>query len=92
MAEREGGAQLHEHGPDGGEEVHGAVLEERPVQREAPDVGRVVEVAGRAGGGTDGPVERGPGGRDVAVRDFGRGGGHGGCERVGWGGGSKGSG
>ena len=84
VAEREGGAQLHEHGPGGGEDVHGAVHEERPVQREAPDVGRVVQVGRGAGGGADGPVERRPVRRDVVVWDFGRGGGHCRCMRDGW--------
>jgi hypothetical protein len=71
-----GRAQLHEDSPAGGEDVDGAVEEQRPVQREAPDVGRIVEVVRDAGGGADGPVQGGPSGGNVVVRDYGRGGGH----------------
>ena len=65
------GAQLHEHSPDGGADVDSAVEEQRPVEGEAPDVGCVVEEAGVAGRGSDGPVEGGPVGGQVVVRDFG---------------------
>ena len=59
--------------------MDGAVEEKRPVEGEAPDVGRVVEVAGVAGRSPDGPVEGGPVGGQVALRDFGRRGWHFSC-------------
>ena len=57
--------------------MDGAVEEQRPVQCEAPDVGRVVEVFGDPRGRPDGPVQRRPVRWNVVVRDSGRGGGHG---------------
>ena len=51
--------------------MDGAVEEEGPVEGEAPDVGRVVQVAGGPGGSADGPVERRPVGWDVVVWGFG---------------------
>ena len=51
------------------EEVRGQVEEEGPGEREAPDVGRVVEVFGHVGRGVDGPVEGGPARGDVAWGD-----------------------
>ena len=52
--------------------MRGAVEDEGPVEREAPDVGGVVEVRGRRGAGVDGPVEGWPGRGEVASRDLGR--------------------
>lgn len=45
--------------------MHGAEEDERPDQREAPDVGGVVEVAGLLAADWEGPVEGGEGGRYI---------------------------
>jgi hypothetical protein len=61
-------APLDNAGPERDDEMYAANEQQGPVDSEAENVARVVEVVGRGGAGGERPVERGEDGGDVAGR------------------------
>jgi len=79
MRGEESDGVVGEEGVEGDGEVAGAEEDERPVEREAPDCGGVVEVNAAGGGEEVVEVEGGPGWGLVAWRGVGGGGEETGC-------------